>query len=223
MRETTKRKENRHVFALLLALFFMLFASGQLYAQSSGNPVSVKCEKESLAAVLKTIEKKSDVKIMFTFEEVKPYHVTMNVTNVTAEQAVKTALDGTPLTYRVRQGKSAVIMVSKNATAKLRPNKRPGFHTVRGKVVDNNAEPLINVTVMLNETKRGTITDANGEFILYVPDNKSDRLTFRYLGMSNVEKRIAAGKDDIDYGRIVMSDDKSVLSEVVVTGVFNKP
>lgn len=61
MRETTKRKENRHVFALLLALFFMLFASGQLYAQSSGNPVSVKCEKESLAAVLKTIEKKSDV------------------------------------------------------------------------------------------------------------------------------------------------------------------
>ncbi len=223
MRETTKRKESRHAFALLLALFFMLFASGQMYAQSGGNPVSVNCEKESLATVLKTIEKKSDVKIIFTFEEVKPYHVTMNVSNVTAEQAVKKALDGTPLTYRVRQGKNAVIMVSKNATLKLQPNKRPGFHTVRGKVVDNNAEPLINVTIMLNDTKRGTITDANGEFLLYVADNKPDRLTFRYLGMSNVEKRVAAGKDDVDYGRIVMNDDKSVLSEVVVTGVFNKP
>lgn len=223
MRETTKRKESRHAFALLLALFFMLFASGQMYAQSGGNPVSVNCEKESLATVLKTIEKKSDVKIMFTFEEVKPYHVTMSVSNVTAEQAVKKALEGTPLTYRVRQGKNVVIMVSKNATSKLQPNKRPGFHTVRGKVVDNNAEPLINVTVMLNETKRGTITDANGEFLLYVADNKPDRLTFRYLGMSNVEKRVAAGKDDVDYGRIVMNDDKSVLSEVVVTGVFNKP
>ena len=223
MRETTKRKESRHAFALLLALFFMLFASGQMYAQSGGNSVSAHCEKESLATVLKTIEKKSDVKIIFTFEEVKPYHVTMNVSNVTAEQAVKKALDGTPLTYRVRQGKNAVIMVSKNATLKLQPNKRPGFHTVRGKVVDNNAEPLINVTIMLNDTKRGTITDANGEFLLYVADNKPDRLTFRYLGMSNVEKRVAAGKDDVDYGRIVMNDDKSVLSEVVVTGVFNKP
>lgn len=36
--------------------------------------------------------------------------------------------------------------------------------TVRGKVSDSKGEPLIGVTVQVQSTTSGTVTDANGEF-----------------------------------------------------------
>lgn len=225
MRELTKRKERLHALSLRLAFLLMLLlnAPALMHAQSGGNNVSVKCENEPLASVLKTIEKKSDVKIMFTFEEVKPYHVRMNVNGVSAEQAVKTALQGTPLVYKLRTGNTTTILISKpSSTTKTQP-RRQGFRTVTGRIVDSNADPLVNVSVYTSKAQRGTVTDANGDFSIYVADNKADKLVLRFVGMETVEKHIAAGTSDIQLGRIVMKDDKSQLSEVVVTGVFNKP
>lgn len=100
---------------------------------------------------------------------------------------------------------------------------RQGYRTVKGRVVDSESEPLISVTILTNDTKKGTITDINGEFSIQVPENQPNKLTFRYIGMTTVEKKIASGTNDINLGKIVMNEDKGLLSEVVVTGVFNKP
>lgn len=222
MRQKARKcKEKLHVLAVRLSLILTMLAcvSVQIHAQSDGKRISIKCVNEPLSSILKEIESKSDVKVMFTFEEVKPCQVTMNVSDVTAEQAVRTAVSGKPLTYRLRSGNPSVIIVSRQ-----NPNHSANGHrSITGKVVDTSGEPLVNVTVMLKNSKKTTISDINGNFSLSAPEGQKETVVFRYIGMIPTEKRVAATAGDVKLGKVVLSEDKSQLQEVVVTGVFNKP
>lgn len=58
-------------------------------------------------------------------------------------------------------------------------------HTVRGRVLDSNGEPLVGATVINKGETNGTITDIEGNFVLSVPD--SAVLKISYLGYETVE------------------------------------
>lgn len=54
---------------------------------------------------------------------------------------------------------------------------------VRGKVLDENGEPLVGATVQETENKaNGTIVDVNGDFVLKVK-SLNGKLTVSYVGL----------------------------------------
>ena len=53
--------------------------------------------------------------------------------------------------------------------------------SVRGHVVDETGEPLIGVTVRIDNATGGTVTDIDGNFALTVPADKTN-LVFSYTG-----------------------------------------
>lgn len=85
--------------------------------------------------------------------------------------------------------------------------------TVRGSVKDMKGEPLIGVTVRIEGTTIGTITDLDGFFILSnVPGDAT--LEISYVGMKT--QRIPVnGRTAID---VVMEEETEMLEEVVVVG-----
>ncbi|MGI6231367.1 MAG: SusC/RagA family TonB-linked outer membrane protein [Prevotella sp.] len=83
--------------------------------------------------------------------------------------------------------------------------------TASGKVIDNNGEPLIGVTVKEVGTNNATVTDVDGTFRLNVKGSNS-QLTFSYVGFDNVTLRAANNLV------ITMNEEKNELSEVVVVG-----
>ena len=84
---------------------------------------------------------------------------------------------------------------------------------VTGTVSDVNGEPLIGVTIQLQGTSAGTVTDINGKFVLNnVPSNGTLEVT--YVGMRS-EKIALAGRTNVD---IVLKEDTELLEEVVVVG-----
>jgi TonB-linked SusC/RagA family outer membrane protein len=86
-------------------------------------------------------------------------------------------------------------------------------HTVRGTVKDASGEPLIGVTVQVQGTSSGTVTDLNGKFELEnVPANAV--LDFSYVGMQSQSVAVN-GRSTID---ITMREDVAALDEVVVVG-----
>lgn len=86
-------------------------------------------------------------------------------------------------------------------------------HTVRGTVKDASGEPLIGVTVQVQGTSSGTVTDLNGKFELEnVPANAV--LDFSYVGMQPQSVAVN-GRSTID---ITMREDVAALDEVVVVG-----
>ena len=89
---------------------------------------------------------------------------------------------------------------------------------VKGRVTDQNGEPLIGATVAVNNsTENGMITDINGEYTLKVNRNltNKDIITFRYLGFRNKDVKYN-GKDVIN---VKMEDDAVAIDRVVVTAL----
>ena len=86
---------------------------------------------------------------------------------------------------------------------------------VSGTVTDESGEPLIGVSVCIDDSKVCTITDSKGFYTLKVPANACT-LKFSYLGMSNAEVHLGNGRNPLSRS-VQMSTDHE-LSEVVVTG-----
>ncbi len=84
--------------------------------------------------------------------------------------------------------------------------------SISGKILDVDGFPLIGVSVVIQGTTRGTVTDADGLFT--IDANDGDILELSYLGF--VTQNIIVG-DDTSYDIIMRTDDQ-VLSEVVVVG-----
>ena len=83
---------------------------------------------------------------------------------------------------------------------------------VSGRIVDENGEPLMGVTVVVPGTQKMTVTDKNGQFFLAGAD-ANDMLEVSYIGKQTVRRKAGASPM-----RIVVSDDVNLMDEVLVTG-----
>ncbi len=203
---------NRLLIVLFVVFLFpvaQISAQRQTQTEKEGKLITYKCKDEKMATVLRKIERMSDYyKIQFALEDVSPYKVTMNVSNVTLESAVKSALQGTKLKCNV---KGRFVQVYLN-----RP--QGGGNVATGVVTDKNHEPLPGVAVRIKETGTGIATDVNGMYTLNV--NPGQTLEFSYVGMETREE-VFDGLSPLD---IVLDDSKgNKLDDVVVTGMFTKP
>jgi hypothetical protein len=89
---------------------------------------------------------------------------------------------------------------------------------VKGKVVDAaNQQPLAGASVFGLNTTIGTITNANGEFAMRLPNGGYD-LIVSYTGYESHNMRISNGQKNTDSLLIQLSQKDKSLSEVVVSG-----
>lgn len=84
---------------------------------------------------------------------------------------------------------------------------------IQGKVKDAKGEPLIGLSVLLKGTTVGTITDANGNFSIKVPNQKSV-LAFSFVGYVKQLVTVGSSKEFT----IIMQEDNTLLDEVMVVG-----
>ncbi|SMO55038.1 TonB-linked outer membrane protein, SusC/RagA family [Saccharicrinis carchari] len=88
--------------------------------------------------------------------------------------------------------------------------------TVKGSVVDSKGEALVGVNVIVKETRRGSISDVDGNYIVTVDSDAT--LLFSFIGMKDQEVSVQ-GRTVID---VIMQDDVEALSDVVVTGYYER-
>ncbi len=84
---------------------------------------------------------------------------------------------------------------------------------VSGTVLDDQGEPLIGVTVMVEGTSNGTATDFDGNYNLKNVPSKG-KLVFSYIGYAQQVVDVK-GRTQID---VKMSEDSKALDELVVVG-----
>lgn len=88
--------------------------------------------------------------------------------------------------------------------------------TIKGTVTDaSNGGTLIGANILLKGTATGTLTDIDGTYSLEIPDSYTDPvLVFSYTGYESIEV-VVGSQSVID---LSMSEDYTVLDEIVVTG-----
>jgi TonB-linked SusC/RagA family outer membrane protein len=85
---------------------------------------------------------------------------------------------------------------------------------VSGKVTDSSGEGLPGASISLKGTTAGTISDANGDYRISVPEGKSATLVFSFIGLITQEIEVG-GKSTIN---VSLTSDNIGLEEVVAVG-----
>src|SRR5882724_9587532 len=86
--------------------------------------------------------------------------------------------------------------------------------TVTGRITDATLHPVPGVSITVNQTNKGTVSDVDGKFTLSVPDNAT--LSVSSLGFKSQTIKLDASQSDI---QVKLEEDFAKLDEVVVTGL----
>lgn len=84
--------------------------------------------------------------------------------------------------------------------------------TVRGRVVDNNGQPIVGAAVLQTGTTNGTVTDIDGNYTLTAPSDAE--LSVSFIGYDS-QKQAIDGRQSINF---TLEEEFNELSELVVVG-----
>lgn len=189
----------------VLILFPDISKAAQRY---SDKPVTISVKDTPLKEILYEISNQTGVGFMYRggTDEVFSTRLSLNVSNVKVESALITLFNGTNFTYNIN-GETITILYQKKTEKRA----------ITGRVKDDKGNSLTGVSVYIRGTKKGTITDENGEFRLEV-DVENPVLVFSYVGMTTKEIVFAGQKDIV----VVLNEIALDINQVVVTGIFTR-
>ncbi len=191
-----------------ILLFIVCVTFGNSFSQVR---LSVHFDKSDIREVLLTIEEKTDYVFLYKdqiFDFSQKISAAFNEAKF--EDVLKDFCDQTNISYEIRNRQ--IILKSKEPDG-LPTAQQPQKRTVTGRVTDTAGDPIPGVSVIVNGTSVGTITDSEGNFSLQVPGDVK-ALTFSFVGMKTLEVP-AAGKTTFF---IEMDEETVGVDEVVVIG-----
>lgn len=196
-----------------IMMLFLFGNSAIIVAQSSSKKISISCKNEPLANVLKKVEKASGCKVLFTYDEVQDYKVTISAKQQQVGSILKSIFDKLPFNYKFK-GNFINVSKKKKRIFSLSDGEEKGTHTVRGIVIDEYGNTIPGVNIVVVNGRYGTTTNVEGNFKL---DLKSEKETveFSFIGMK--KKRMVLNAQN-GYVKVTLSEDAQHLEDMVVTG-----
>ena len=191
----------------LLLLVVMFNIRANTYAQKT--KVSLELNNTTVETVIETIEQKTDFRFIYKMNDIDLNRIiSIRVKDQTIDVVLDKLFKGTGTDFKVRETQ---IILKKPLIEKMDQT----FYlekTIKGKVSDENGMPLPGASVMEEKTKKGVITDINGNFEIRV-ENSDSIIIISYIGYK--EKRVSANQDN---SVIQLFPDTTTLEEIVVVG-----
>jgi TonB-linked SusC/RagA family outer membrane protein len=198
--------------SVVLLSFIMLFApsfvhsamSTEYIVQQTAKGISINVKKMPLNKVISLIERQCDYVFGYNSntQNIKKL-VTANLEGASISQVLNTILSGTGLKYEI-SGRQILLYEQGQAPESKKTEKTSGT------VTDENGQPMPGVSVSVKGTTIGTVTDANGNYSLDVP--QGSRVELSFIGYKSTE--VKAGSSV----KLSLEPDNELLNEVVVIG-----
>lgn len=93
-------------------------------------------------------------------------------------------------------------------------------NTLSGTVSDKNNQPLAGVSVYAPEIHKGTVTDADGKYVLNSLPSGNLKLIFSFIGYTTKEQNFTVKKESVL--NVVLEENIHQMDEVIVSTAFNK-
>jgi len=210
-----------HQFVLLALCYGMAYAhdlNGQNVLEKS---VTLHAEGLRFKKVLSLIEDQADIRFVYSSSAIDTgQKVNLKVSNKKLDLVLRELLQPLSVDFSVTENRILLKSV-----APVQPEKNKPFPTdsdqsvkeadkiIRGKVTDETGEGLPGVSIVVEDTRQGTISDAQGQYQISIVDENTT-LIFSFVGY--VSQEIVVGnKNSID---ISLRADEKALEEVVVVG-----
>jgi TonB-linked SusC/RagA family outer membrane protein len=194
-----------------LTAFFIVLAVCQALAISNyaqTKKIDLKIDQARIVDVLDKIEDQSDFFFFYNNKAVElDKKVSLDVKNKTINEILLTLFANTDIEYTINDRQ--IILSSKETGSGFSQQQKK----ITGKVTSSEGEPIPGVTVAIKGTTHGTITDADGNYIISdLPSNAT--LVFSYIGMKTKEVAVN-GHSSIN---VTMDEETIGLDEVVAIG-----
>lgn len=199
--------------AILCLTLSPLMASTSEAQVKSIDEVHLKLEKSSysLLQLFQEIERKTEFKFFYTQQVIKnsPSLTAINSSGSVEEHLMQVAKQ-TNLRFKQVNNTISVIPVS-NQTQEL-ITKEIQLATIVGTVTDNTGAPMPGVTIVVQGTTTGTVTDIDGKYSIEASEGQV--LVFSFIGFQTTS-RVVGTSSVLD---VRLSEDENNLQEVVVIG-----
>ncbi|GGF25943.1 SusC/RagA family TonB-linked outer membrane protein [Echinicola rosea] len=172
--------------------------------------VDVRLQDRTLGAVMKDLERKTDFRFTFdtngvdTNQRVASDNFNGSVYDLLVILSRESGLSFTQI--------NSNIHVSENENSEKVAIKEAAEITVKGKVTDEGGMALPGLTVKIESSGKGTVTDLEGNY--QITAEEGDVLIFSFIGFQTQRVQIG-NQTTID---VVMKEDTQALEEVVVVG-----
>jgi len=192
----------------VLILAFTMQISASAYSQST--KFSLDLKEKTVREVFHTIEGQSQFRFFYNDDfKLIDEKVDVNVKDVSVEAILDQLFSKSEISYKVLPNNLIVLTVGQNQN----PGQVNQGNTLKGKVIDSAGIPLPGVTVYFKGTTSGTITNADGTFILPVVEN-AKTLVISFVGLET--KEIAIGDQTVF--DVTLSEGTISLDEVIAIG-----
>ncbi len=175
--------------------------------------VTLNLKNANLEQIIEAL--KSQTRLRFLYQEEKlagKPRQDVQVKELLLPEALQIVLRNTGLTWEVLDD----VVIIKDAQEQPVPDMKT--FTCRGKAVDMEGKPLPGVTIVLQGTTLGVITDVGGNFQIVLQKGKAQILVFSFIGMKT--KEVVVKNEEIL--KVVLEENVEDLDEVVVTGIYTR-
>lgn len=202
-----------------LTAILLLACCLQISARGSSQGITLNVRNAPLTKVFHEIKKQTGYTFMYTETMLKESKkVSIEIKNSTLQEALTLCFASQPFTYRIIN--KTVVVQPKEVSVANTDNSAPlplppPPIEIHGRVVNQQGQPLQNVSVLIVGTNVGTATNADGRFTLTAPDDKDIVLEVSSVGYQT--KRVSMGQRR--EMNVTLEVEVSGLNEVVVTAL----
>ncbi len=193
-----------------LTLYVLFLAVIQGFAVDSYSQVtklSLEASNSTVREVLTQIENETEFYFLYNSKIVDvDRKIDVSLQSKKIEEVLDVIFDKTSVEYTIVDRQ---IVLSNSELHSDGEQKRQ----IKGKVSDENGEPLPGVTIVFQGTTQGTISDIDGNYSMVMPDN-AEVLVFSFIGMMTQEVNID-GKEEVN---VTLLQDYIGIEEVVAIG-----
>ncbi|HTH31270.1 MAG TPA: TonB-dependent receptor plug domain-containing protein, partial [Lacibacter sp.] len=231
-----------------MTTFILLIVCMNVSARTDAQTVTLSLQQAPLEKVFSEIKKQTGYSFVYNNSLMeKASKVTVNVKGASLEYVLVKCFENQPLSYTIIEKTIVVKPKPLNLNEKANPqiNDLPTLIEVRGRVLNENGEPVPGATVTEKGTKNATATDQDGRFKLNV-EGESARVTITSVGLAPItilvrrnslsvesQNEIVEGKTDDNARSTASMDPNGVISvklvrlireedAIVITGIVNK-
>lgn len=207
---------NQSHLKMKITLFFLCFSLLQVNAFSSysqNQKVTLKEKDVSLAQIFQQIEYQTELHFFYNSNELNlGEKVSLNTKNTEIIDVLAQLFRNKSMSYQIF-GNQIVLKKLETKLVTSNTESKVQQRDIEGTVTDSKGMPLAGVTVVIEGTQKGAVTNFNGVYKIALAQ-ENQVLVFSSLAYKT-ERIVVGDRKVID---VIMKDDFSQLDEVVLIG-----
>jgi len=200
------------ICALVAALMLLLTGGAVAQTTQHSKLVTLRLNSVSLVQLFDAIESQNGYSFIWD-EKINSklqHRVSVDVVKVPIEQVLSSKLAGTGLTFKIIE-KQVVIKAEQQTTVSVSSKN----NEVSGVVISStDNKPILGVSVYVDGTTVGTLTDEQGRYNLAVPAGTTE-VCFSYMGF---EDKVIPLSQPLLFSLVTLIEQNTTMDEVVVVG-----